>query len=169
MINYFIYYHINTLIILSLIFFGNFNIKINSIDQLKPVVLSNGYHSAFPDAIKINDEILFSYRSGKTHASDKGVIIISNLLGTKELTIENNNFDLRNGYFVKNNDRIFFFCSIYNFVKHEFVGVNKYEIHLSKYDITYNLISKESYHVIYDPFSLELGSFSNFKKKWLVC
>ena len=41
--------------------------------------------------------------------------------------------------------------------------------YISKYNITYNLISKESYHVIYDPFNLELGSFSNFKNNgWFV-
>ncbi len=138
-------------------------------DFLSKRVLSDDLHSAFPDAVLFRGEKLVSYRAGFTHASDKGTIKIINLKTQKSIEIKDELYDLRNGYFLLEDDVLFFYCSVYNHASEKFKTLNKYEIILKQNILTYKFIGNEDFHQAYHPYSNKLGAWSIKKEDhWLV-
>ena len=136
---------------------------------LSEKVLSVDFHSAFPDAIIFNGSKLVSYRAGLTHASDKGVIKIINLKTKNSIEISDSFYDLRNGYFLLNNGKLLFYCSVYDYVSENFVKLNIYEIFIEADQLQYKFIKADRFHQLYDPPSINLGSWSiKNDENWFV-
>jgi len=132
-------------------------------------VLSDDIHSAFADAVFFRGIKLVSYRAGLTHASDKGIIKIINLKTQKHIEIKDELFDLRNGYFLIENDKLFFYCSVFDHESSKFKTLYKYEIILTNTNLKSKFIGNEEYHQAYHPHSTRLGAWSIKKEDhWLV-
>tara|TARA_B110000971_G_scaffold194865_1_gene208857 strand:- start:144 stop:1139 length:996 start_codon:yes stop_codon:yes gene_type:complete len=138
-------------------------------DFLSERVLSDDLHSAFPDAVLCRGDKLVSYRAGLTHASDKGTIKIINLKSQESIEIKDELYDLRNGYFLLEDDDLFLYCSVYNHDTEKFITLFKYEIILQKNILAYKFIGNEDFHQVYHPFSNKLGAWSIKKgDNWFV-
>ena len=173
---YSLFYSKVILFIIFLFFSMNFSCYIdNNIDNIffnnfiSERVISDDVHSAFADAVSFKGIKLVSYRAGLTHADDKGIIKIINLKTQKYIEIKDALYDLRNGYFLIENNKLFFYCSVYDYKKSKFKTLYKYEIILTNTDLKYKFIANEQYHQAYHPYSSKLGAWSIKKDDhWLV-
>ncbi len=135
-----------------------------------------GGHIAFPDVSDFCGLPHIAYREGDSHASDKGAVKIASLNQneyTYKIEIKDQKYDIRNPYFVKNNENLYVYVSVFNFsdLKNGFIESRLYQISIGCNLLNDpRLIKTLDWSVVYMPLSLNIGSFGKFisDRSWCV-
>lgn len=146
------------------------NEKIVILNKTPIIVDSQSSHIAFPDSVSLCNANLIAYRVGDTHASDRGYVVIGELndgVISKKLTIKDASFDIRNPYFISNENKLFLYVTVYDYKNNidGYVGSRLYKIsdncNLLKQSL---LIRNLDWHVVYAPIEFRIASFSKIIK-----
>ena len=131
-------------------------------------------HLAFPDTKFLCKNKILAFRRGLTHASDKGVVEIYQLIDSqykKIFEISHHKFDIRNPYFIfdKNNLNIYVTKFDYRSPKLGFISSNLYKISDGCNLYSKPELIKEIKSVVYAPISNYEAAFGQIVKDRLWC